>query len=138
VLPVWDWAEFHTNYAFEWQRTAGHNGMELADLLHVPIHTDENTRYPDKEQSLAHAEDAAAGAALLVAGVTFHSVHGKNSTLFTGLELAAARAHNVGVRSIPLTCQRGAYRHRADLEGSTYLRVYQRGFNDACIARIRP
>jgi hypothetical protein len=140
VIPVWGdgWAEFHTNDAFEWWRKVGHNGMETADLFHLPIHADENTRFPDKDSSLVHAYDSAAGAALLIAGATFHSVHGKNSTLFEGAELDAARSWNAGVASVPVVCHlAGPYKHRQDLETQDLLRVYQRGDDPNCIVRIR-
>jgi hypothetical protein len=62
---------------------------------------------------------------------------GRHSTLWSDATLRIAQAWAAGARSVPLSCQNGAYVHRQDLEGSTYLRVYQRGGDDRCIVRIR-
>ena len=62
---------------------------------------------------------------------------GKASVLFGGLDLEAAQQWVAGAQSVPLHCQDGLYVHRQDLEGTTYLRVYQRGSDPACIVRIR-
>lgn len=135
VKPYWGYVTFHTNDAPEWVRKVGHNCWELSD---GPCLANENTRSADHFTSNDLAFDAAAGAALLAGGSAFHSVHGKNSTLWSGLELENARAWANGAKSVPLTCQDGGYKHRDDLEGSAYLRVYQRGNDPACIVRIRP
>lgn len=134
VEPFWDYATFHTNGASEWWRKNGHNAMEIWG---GPTLTNEATRCPDQDQNPAHFYDAAAGAALLCAGSCFHSVHGKDSTLFIGPEIECAQAHVHGARSVPLTCQPGDYRHRSDLEGPEDLRVYQRGDASACIVEIK-
>ena len=136
VLPHWDYAVFHTNSAFEWWRKVGHNAMEQGTSS-VPVLANENTRYPDNDDSLRHAYDAAAGAALLAAGSCFHSISGKPSVLWTGLELEAAKAWVAGARSVRLECQDGPYVHRADLERPGDLRIYQRGNDDRCLVRIR-
>ena len=135
VRPIWDYGEYHTNGLFQWWRKAGHNAMELSD--DHPMLAGENTRFPDKDDSPLHAFDAAAGAALLCAGSCFHSVRGKNSTLWSGRELECAQAWADGARSVSLDCQRGGYRHRIDLEGPGTLRVYQRGTNEICLVSIR-
>jgi hypothetical protein len=137
ILPVWDYATVHYNDAPEWWRKTAHNPMsDVADVYHVPALSNENTRYCDRDASLAHAYDAAAGAALLTAGSCFHSVSGKASVLWTGCELDAARAWAGGVHSVALTCQPGAYTHRTDRETPDLLRVYQRG-SVGCIVPIR-
>jgi hypothetical protein len=67
--PVWDYGLYHSNGLSEWQRKVGHNAMEdIGDKYKIPAMSNENTRYVDQDASLAHAEDAAAGAALLCAG----------------------------------------------------------------------
>lgn len=132
--PFWDYATWRAA-AGEWQRKIGHGADEFGGAF--PVITNETPRYPDNEQSLTHAYDGAAGAALLCAGSCFHSVHGKDSTLWTGLELDAAVAWTAGATSVPLDCQAGGYVHRSDLEGGQALRVYQRGQDDRCIVRIR-
>jgi hypothetical protein len=105
----WDYGTLHYNDASEWWRKTAHNPMEdFADVHHRPAIANENTRYPDRDASLAHAYDAAAGAALLTAGACFHSVSGKSSVLWAGVELDAARAWAEGARSVPLAVQHGA------------------------------
>jgi len=139
---TWDYAGFHTNGANEEQRKIGHNAMEVWP---GPTVTNETSRYPDvgmwvgsdQVRRLALAFDASAGAALLVAGSCFHSVQGKNSTLWDNATLAVAKAWAAGARSVPLSCQAGPYVHRQDLETAGLLRVYQRGGDPACIVKIR-
>lgn len=144
VRPPWDEEYYHTNGAPEWHRRAGHNclefsvGAENLPASHVPCIADENTRSDDQDGNMAHFYDAAAGAALLAGGATLHDIAGKNSVLWVGRQLEIAQAWVAGAKSVPLSCQDQPYRHRDDLEGSTYLRVYQRGDADACIVRIRP
>lgn len=131
----WDYGTLHYNDADEWQRKTAHNPMEdFGNVFGRPCISNENTRYPDKDQSLTKVFDAAAGAALLTAGSCFHSVAGKNSTLWTGLELEAAKSWAAGARSVNLACQSGAYRRRDDLLTPDLLRVYQRG---DCLVSIR-
>ena len=145
VRPWWNYETAHWNAEFEWWRKVGHNAMEYSEVdcddwyaSHVPVLSNEDPRYPDNEQSLIHAYDAARGAALLCAGSCFHSVHGKNSTLWEGLELNAAIEWSRGAHSIDLGCQSGPYVHRQDLEGPNDLRVYERPVeNHFCIAKIR-
>jgi len=135
LLPIWDYATVHWTEP----RKVAHNGMEdVADVYHVPVVVNETVRVPDNDQSPAHAFDAAAGAALLVAGSAFHSVRGKTSALWDGLELTLAEAWVAGARSVPLVCQGGGYRHRTDLEGASVIRAYQRGDDPACVVKIRP
>ncbi|PYR44979.1 MAG: hypothetical protein DMF89_26440 [Acidobacteria bacterium] len=133
VQPFWHYLTFHTNGAPEWWRKVGHNCMEIDPR---PCVANENTR-PDDDGQVHHFYDAAAGAALLAAGAAFHSNSGKASVLFGGLDLEAAQQWVAGAQSVPLHCQDGLYVHRQDLEGTTYLRVYQRGSDPACIVRIR-
>jgi hypothetical protein len=145
VRPAWSYETFHTNDAPEWWRKTGHNAMELAaggpgfSGSGKPILTNENTRCPDRFNSVLRAFDAAAGAALLCAGSCFHSVHGKSSELFDGDELACAQAWVEGARSVPLEFTEGAYRHRTDLEGPGILRAYDRVLPDgrSAVVRIR-
>jgi hypothetical protein len=142
VMPLWGYGTFHTNGAFEEQRKVGHNAWEIWE---GPTLTNETSRYPDvgmwvgadltRQQQLAY--DAAAGATLLAMGSCFHSVQGKRSVLWDGNTLAVARAWAAGAKSVPLTCQAGEYYHRAELETTGVLRVYQRGTDPACIVTIR-
>lgn len=136
VEPFWDYATFHTNGAFEWQRKVGHNAMEIWS---GPALSNENTRYVDNDDSQTHAFDAAAGAALLCAGACYHSVGGKRSDRFGTLESFYADAWTQGARSVILKFQDGRYVHRADLEGPDDLRVYQRVLDtgEAATVRIR-
>ena len=123
VTPHWSYAIMHYNDAYEWQRKVGHNSMEI---WNGPTLANENTRYPDKTRNSQYAYDAAAGAALLCAGSCFHSVHGKSSELWTAEELGFAKLWANGAKSVDLLCQEGRYVHPIDMEGTTYLRVYQR------------
>lgn len=136
VTPHWRYALLHTNGAPEEARKVGHNAMEIWS---GPTITNETSRFPDNASSTSFAFDAAAGAALLCAGSCFHSVSGKRSTLWTGTEREGAEAWSAGARSVSLECQDGLYVHRDDLEGTFYLRVYQRVLPDgrAFTVRIR-
>lgn len=132
LLPVWDYATYRPGAGPEWMRKVAHNGMEdVADKYGVPTVANETTRFPDNDSNPDHAFDAAAGAALLSAGATFHSVSGKASVLWGGVELAAARAWAAGARSVPLACQGQPYSRPDD---PAFLRVYRRG---GCEVRIR-
>lgn len=136
VRPWWSYEEFHTNDASEWWRKSSHNAMELAAGAEgligsgVPILSNENTRYPDKASSLIYAYDAAEAAALLCAGSCYHSVRGKTSELWDGLEETCARRWALGARQVDLRYQKGSYRHPVELEGPNDLRVYQRVLPD--------
>lgn len=136
VGPFWDYATFHTNDAFEWQRKVGHNAMEIWS---GPTLSNENTRFIDRDDEDDHAEDAAAGGGLLCAGSCFHSVSGKTSKLFYEDEAMCAAAWIHGANSVRLLFQDGRYVHRADLEGPDDLRVYQRVLDtgEAETVRIR-
>ena len=134
-MPVWDYATYRPGSGPEWTRKVAHNGMEdVADKFHVPTVANETTRFPDNASSVSEAYDAAAGAALLSAGATFHSVRGKNSTTWDGVELQAARSWVLGAVSVPLRCQGGFYRRFDD---PVFLRVYARGSDPACRVEIR-
>jgi hypothetical protein len=140
LQPYWDYATFHPGGGDDWPAKAAHEGMsKVADPGHVPVIANETTRFPDSDRSLAHAHDAAAGAALLSAGACYHSIHGKNGELWTGVELDAARAWAEGARSVPLEFQAGAYVHRQDLETADVSRAYSRRLPDGreWIVRIR-
>jgi hypothetical protein len=136
VRPAWSYETFHTNDAPEWPRKVGHNAMEWSTGVAGvagsgrPVLANENTRCPDRFNSLTAAFDAAAGAALLCAGSCFHSVHGKFSEPFDDAEIACAQAWVTGARSVPLEFQAGAYRHRTDLETPAILRAYDRVLPD--------
>jgi hypothetical protein len=132
VEPYWDYVTFHTNGAPEEQRKIGHNAWEIWS---GPSLTNETSRFPDvgmweggsnlnRIKQLAY--DSAAGAALLCAGSCFHSKNGKNSTLWEGNELEAAKSWAAGAKSVDLACQAGPYVHRTDLETSGILRAYER------------
>ena len=139
--PVWDYGLYHSNGLSEWQRKCAHNPMsDIADVYHVAATANENTRFPDQDRSEAHAEDAAAGAALLCAGACFHSQSGKLSQVFDSVEWACAVAWVRGAESVPLEFQRGSYIHRQDLEGPDCIRAYERRLSDGRghIVRIRP
>jgi hypothetical protein len=136
----WDYCAFHTNGASEEQRKVGHNAMEIST---GPVITNETSRFPDvgmwvgsdlkRCQQLAF--DSAAGAALLCAGSCFHSVQGKNSTLWDANTFAAAEAWVEGANSINLAYQHAPYKRRDDLLVPGVLRVYQRG--DSPVVTIR-
>lgn len=137
--PYWDWTELHTNDTPEWVRKAGHNCMELSNV--IPCIASENTRAPDRFNSEAQAFDAAAGTTLLAGGYTFHSFGGRASDLWTDTELRLARASIAGSNSVPVHCQAGQYYHRlndeiAEENAGGYLRVYQRG-DDRANCRVR-
>jgi hypothetical protein len=145
VRPPWRYETFHTNDAPEWWRKTGHNAMELSEGgpgfsgSRVPVLANENTRAPDRFTSADRAFDAAAAAALLCAGSCFHSVSGKFSVIMTEPERVLARAWVGGAQSIDLRFQDGAYRHATELEGTAFLRVYQRVLSsgDAATAWVR-
>jgi hypothetical protein len=134
VQPFWDYATFHTNGAPEEPRAVGHDASQIWS---GPTLTNETSRHPDNVRDANQAFDAAAGAALLAAGSAFHSVHGKNSHLFEGLELELAKAWVAGARSVPLECQSEPFVHRQDLQGPSTLTVYQRGDDPRCLVTIR-
>lgn len=131
--PFWSHSGYHPDRANEWQRKPGHNTMEWADHSGRPCVANECIRFPDEENNPTKAFDAAAGAALLCAGACFHSVHGKNSTLWDADELANARAWVDGIRSVDLDCQNYPYVHLFDREDpepwseGDVMRSYARG-----------
>jgi hypothetical protein len=138
--PVWDYGLYHSNGLSEWQRKCAHNAFEkVAELHHIPAMANENTRYPDQDSSVVHAEDAAAGAALLSAGACFHSAAGKLSVPFSAVEFQAATAWVRGAESVPLEFQHGQYHRRDDLLEPGLIRVYERRLPDGrgWIVRIR-
>ena len=136
----WNYEEYHTNGLPEFQRKSGHNSMEWADQSGRPCLANENTRFPDQDGNIIHAYDAAMGGALLCAGSCFHSVSGKTSVPFSGIELDCARWWVDGARSVPLEFQAGQYRHLTELEGPDCIRAYSRRLADGRehVIRIRP
>jgi len=124
--PAWNYCCYHSNNLNEWWRKVGHNAMEFANICNHPCLSNENTRFPDRDNNVVHAYDAARGAALLCAGSCFHSIHGKSSELWDGRELECAIAWAEGALSVPLEFQRGNYHHRTDLESPGILRAYDR------------
>ncbi len=125
-LPVLQYQVYHSNDSSEWQRRVGHEPMEIAAAEGTPTMANENTRYPDRDHSLPHAQGAAESAALLCAGSCFHSVHGKCSQEWTGIELDAAKVWAASARKVDLTFQQGTYHHAIELETPAILRAYQR------------
>ena len=131
LQPYWDYATYHPHDGDDWPRRAAYSGMiEVADPGHVPVIANETTRFPDVDSSPAHAHDAAAAGALLLAGACYHSVHGKSSELWTGVELEAARAWADGARSIPLEFQGGVYVDRQEIKAQELSAVLVRRLPD--------
>lgn len=136
VKPYWDVVTYRPAGG-ETHRKAGHNAGELSGFGAPPVISNETQRFPDHDNDPNHAYDMAAGCVLLSMGCDFHSIHGKNSTLWEGDELRDAAAFGAGGRSVPLNpCQDGAYQNLGELPG--YLRAYRTGGLEACIVRIRP
>lgn len=128
---VWDYAHYHSNDLHEWQRKVGHNAFEIAEIFNVPVTSNENTRMPDRDGNVIHAYDAAHGAALLCAGACFHSVRGKNSQLWDGIELACAREWARGAREVPSVFQQGRYERHDELNvPGVIIRAYRRVLPD--------
>lgn len=134
--PFWDYASYHPGTGDEWMRKAIHNGWEdVAEKAHIPVLVNETTRFPDNDGSAEHAYDVGRGCALMVAGCTFHSISGKNSRLWAGLEYVLADAWTRGAKSLPLVCRDGAYRR---IDDEKYLRVYERvGVGADCRVNVR-
>lgn len=135
VRPEMDYETFHWNDLSEWTRKCAHNPMEDGTWkTGKPAVSDENTRFPDRCADAQMAFDAAAGAALLCAGSTFHSEPGKYSLLFSEPTLSFARAWTDGARSVPLEFQRGRYQR---IDDPNYLRTYQRILPDGRAHTVR-
>lgn len=140
IRPWWSYETFHTNDASEWWRKDSHNAMEFSEgadqitASHVPVLSNENTRFPDHDANVNHYYDAAAASALLCAGSCFHYVNGKESSPMTAQEQAGGKAHCDGAKSVDLSQRVFPYQHRAELEGPADLRVYSRG---SAVVRIR-
>lgn len=123
-LPIWTHATYHPGFGSDWTLKAIHDGMaQVAGVHRVPVLVNETTRFPDNDRSVAHAYDVGRGCAVLQAGCAFHSVTGKNSRLWDGLELDLAKAWAAGARSIPLDCQRGVFKRIGD---PAFLAVFER------------
>lgn len=126
-----DYEVLHLNPADEWQRKSGHECMEMSLVHSVPAFTNEGMRCPDRDRLPHHFHDAAASGVLLSAGAgCFHSVSGKQSTLFTPDERACAQAFVQGAASVPLEFQGGRYTHAASEEGPDDLRIYRKTLPD--------
>ena len=112
--PVWDVAGYRAA-TFEWQRKVGHGPWEkVYEQFGCPSWTNEWPRTDNVDPNPQFWFDGAASGVLLCAGAgTFHSPHGKDSTLFTGHELTLAQAFIAGARSVPLEFQDGSY-HKMD------------------------
>jgi hypothetical protein len=137
LFPLWDYATFHASAP----REVVHRGWsDVAGPNHIPVVVNETVRVPDNDRNLAHAQDIARGCALLVAGCAFHSVHGKSSELWSGVELEYATEFARSARSVPLEFQDGPAVHREDLEaGCDCSAVYSKRLPDGreFIAPIR-
>ncbi len=109
-VPPWDYVTQHPSRPADWPRRVGHNTMEWADATHAPATANETCR-PDQGRGPIPSDffDAAANAALLCAGATFHSDAGKASRLFTPAERACAEAWSAGARAVPLSYRKGRY-----------------------------
>lgn len=123
VWPYWDVLFFHTNDADEEQRKAGHNAMEIAN--DKPVVTDETSRCPDRANNPEFFYDMGGGAALLCAGIVFHSVHGKLGQQLDDAEAACATALVGGCKSVNLSHQHDGYGR--DEPPTPFLRKYYRG-----------
>lgn len=141
VFPLWDYATYHSSQP----RKVVHNcWSDVADPYNVPCVINETARAPDNDGSVAHWQDIGRGCVLLNAGCAFHSIHGKDSTLWTGTELTLAIEFAKAARSVPLEFQDGYYIHRDDLEPGPAPcpceRVYSKRLGDGreFIAPIRP
>lgn len=150
VRPWWDYEVTHFNGASEWQRKTAKNPMEYYEGAEDPNNpnnnivaswkpswSNETTRFPDACDRLDLAFAVGRGGAILHAGTCFHSVHGKNSTLWEGRELECARAWAEGARSVDMRYQDGRYVHRSDIENAHTLRVYQRVLDDGTAETVR-
>jgi hypothetical protein len=121
--PWWGYENMHHVNIAQWPRQVGHNSLELTigdpeghiTPSRVPCISDENTR-PDQDANIDHFYDAAASAALLCGGSTFHSQSGKASVPFDARDRQFAEAWVAGAKSVPLEFQDGVYRHAAELE----------------------
>ncbi len=136
LSPVRDSIRYHSNDQSEWQRKQAHNGMEMSDHNGLaPCLANENTR-TDKDPTPYKHHDAAAGAALLMAGSCLHSSAGKMASPLSGVELECAQQFIVGVRSVDLTQRTQPYFRIEDpsIKRPEDLRVYQRG---SCVVHVR-
>jgi hypothetical protein len=112
--------------------------MEWADHYRVPALSNENMR-GDEDPSEMHAEDAAAGAALLCAGSCAHTQQGKWSLPFSATTNGAVsfldatpfvQAWVRGAQSVPVEFQPGAYMRHEEDKPPNVLRVYERRLSD--------
>lgn len=121
MLPLMDYGTVHFNSAYEWWRKNGHNAMELANDYGKPILTNESTRSDDNDNNPNHYGDSSFAVAALNAGSCFHSIHGKNSTLWQGREEECAHQHGLRASEVDLIYQDGQY---IRLEPNGLLRYY--------------
>jgi hypothetical protein len=141
LQPFWDYVTYHSSQP---GKVVINCWSEIADRHHIPCVINETGRVPDNDSSLAHAEDIARGCALVNAGCGFHSVHGRSSELWSGLELTLAQTWARSAQAVPLEFQDGYHVHRDDLERGPAPcpcdRVYSRRLPDGreFIAPVRP
>lgn len=109
-LPQGSYIVQHPSRPADWPRRVGHNTQDWTDVTHTPGTTNETCR-PDQGRGPIPSDffDAAANAALLCAGATFHSDSGKFSRQFTPQEAACARAWVEGAKAVPLGYRTGRY-----------------------------
>ena len=108
--PVKTYGTYHPSRSVDWPRKVGHNAMEdVGEKYGIPAVSNECKRPDEDGYHEQNFFDAAANAALLCAGATFHSESGKASTLFTPEEYRCADAWVRGAKAVPLLYQRGRY-----------------------------
>ncbi len=129
-LPVLQYQTWHGNDTDEWQRKSGREPQLMAEAQGGTAISNENTRYTDRDASLGHAQGAAESAALLGGGSCYHSINGKLSLPWVGVELEAAKVWAASARKVPLEFQQGRYNHATNLEPPGVLRAYQRILGD--------
>ena len=136
VSPYWRYISTHPN-SDRFPRETGHIAVDIGS--NRPCTANETKRAPDSFNSLTEAYDAAASGSLLCAGSCFHSVSGRISALWSGLELEMAQEWVRGAKSVPLTCQQGGYRNLPlpPNEDPNRARYYQRGNDPACLVHVR-
>lgn len=139
VTPPWKAATFHPGAGLsgEWQRRPGHDAMDMSTALGVPVWVNEQGRFPDQVSNCAYAYAVARGLVLLAAGGAYHSVHGKHSDLWSGVELECAIQFAAGAHAVPWDCKNfGGYDHPIREEGDTWLRVFRWGPRPECVVFI--
>lgn len=111
LSPPWYVADYHpARNGDDWPRKPGHNAWEdVAAKLNIPCCASE-IRRPDEDGFRPHKfYEAAAGAALQCAGITFHSQSGKLARPLLSQERACAEAFVAGAKDVPLGYRTGSY-----------------------------